>query len=151
MAPQELVELASQLAGKLFDIKGELRPVYMVETEDALNLMPPPPHLSKEDAIRLIKKIMKEIGATGYVFVDEAWIVEGDRSDLKIPPSEHPRRKEVVIFIAETDSETLLAQREIIRPPGGGKPTLGPLTIKTDYSAVRGRMMGMLREEETQH
>jgi hypothetical protein len=150
MTPQELIELASNLTGKLFDMSGEMRQVYMVETDDSLDLIPPPQHLSKNAAVELVKALMKHIGATAYVFVDEAWIVEGGKADLDIPPSEHPRRKEVVVFIAETDSETLLGHRDIIRPVIGGKPTLGPLTIESKLNHQSGRMVGMLRQE-TEH
>jgi hypothetical protein len=152
MTPQELIELASGLTDKLFDANGEMRPVYMVETDDALNLVPPPPHLNKDAGLRLIKLLMKEMGATAYVFVDEAWVVEGaDNIDLSIPAAEHPRRKEQIIFIAETDTETALGHRDIIRPVIGGKPTLGPLKIE-ELTQLTGRMTGLLSHQpKTRH
>jgi hypothetical protein len=144
MTPHELIEMASQLTGKLFDMNGEMRAVYMIENDDSLNLMSPPP-LPKDAAIEVLKDLMKHMGATGYVFVNEAWVVEGDKADASIPPEKHPRRKEQIIFIAETDSETLFAHRDIIRPTNG-KPTLGPLQIETGLDSLSGRMTGLLRD-----
>jgi hypothetical protein len=145
MTPHELIETASRLAGKLFDLKGELSPVFMIEADDALNLVPPPPHLGKDAAVRLIRELMKEMGAVAFVFVDEAWVVEGTNIDSSIPASKNPKRKEQIIFIAETDTETVLGHRDIIRPVIGGKPSLGPLQIEK-HDQVTGRMTGLLRD-----
>jgi hypothetical protein len=145
MTPHELIEMASNLAGQIFDLKGELSPVFMIETDDTLNLVPPPPHLGKDAAVGFIRELMKEMGAVAFVFVDEAWTVEGTDIDLSIPPPEHPKRKEQIIFIAETDTETVLGHRDIIRPVIGGKPSLGPLQIEK-LTQITGRMTGMLRD-----
>jgi hypothetical protein len=150
MTPHELIELASRLTDKLFDIKGEMRALYVVETDESLNLMPPPPHLDMDAGLRLIKSMMKEIGATAYVYVNEAWTVDGSKGDLKVRASEHPNRKEQVVFIAETSDKTLLGHRDIIRADGR-KPTLGPLIIETKFDGHSGRMVGLLRAEETLH
>jgi hypothetical protein len=144
---KELVEIVSELVGKLFSHRGEMMSVYLIVNKDGLTMVPPQ-HRDKEKSLVIIKDIMKEMKATTYVFVDEAWIV--NTKDFKVPegpPWQHPDREEAVILMAETETETLLGHRDIIRKKGV-KATLGPLKI--DSSQVFGHMTGLLRQE-TRH
>jgi hypothetical protein len=141
---KELVEIVSELVGQLFSHRGEMMAVYLIVNKDGLTMVPPP-HRDKKKSLVFIKDIMKEMKATTYVFVNEAWVVK--TKDFKVPPLQHPGCEEVVILMAETETETLLGSRKIIRKKGA-KATLGPLKI--DSSQVFGHMTGLLRQE-TRH
>jgi hypothetical protein len=107
-------------------------------------LLPPPP-LPKDDAMYLIKEAMKHLHIVRYVFIDEAWTVRGkERDELPDDLSQHPERKEIILFNAEDkNGEQLLASRDIIRE--GGQPRLGPLVF-SDMNMMSGRMIGLLVE-----
>jgi hypothetical protein len=92
-----------------------------------------------------------------YLFVDEAWIIErsahGEDADLAKylaehdgSISQHPDRKEIVMFCGE-DAEfgTLMARRVIVRP-ANGRAFLAPLAFadKEGCNHFEGRMVGLL-------
>jgi hypothetical protein len=90
-----------------------------------------------------------------YVFLDEAWILDDRRGQLGIDMekvrregiSQHPDRREIVMFLAENRRGEMLTARRFILRPEIGKPTLAPLVIDTQYDHSEGRMVGLLKHE----
>jgi hypothetical protein len=80
------------------------------------------------------------------MFVTEAWQIEVATAEA-IPStdyqrSQHPSRKEVVLFQAEDIDGEITGHRDIIRD-NRGNPRLGPLEIERSQMSS-GRMVGML-------
>jgi len=137
-------EVGNTLVEKLFADHGRITPVYVVLTGDNLVVIPAPP-LDKDIALRLIREIFAKMQPDAYVFIDEAWVLQGTgpREDFPRDISDHPDRKEVVhVFGEDNESGALMARRFIIRPEGA-PAQLGPLEFVSHVS-MEGRMVGLL-------
>jgi hypothetical protein len=157
---REFVERASAKIEVVFNATGEVLPMYhfVIGAEDVV--LPAPPG-GKDIAVAIMREIFKKTGTHRYVFIDEAWLATEiappdtsmddmhERMKTMTPPSERPDRKEVVIFMAEDETEGYFAaQREIIRD-ADGKGTLGPLECDEQPKAMMGRMTGLLPAKGT--
>jgi len=155
----ELIELASVAAEKLFRKDGEVHPLWHMVKGDGTHVVSGAPTANKNDAVAIMRVAFHLFDVVRYVFVDEAWMVSayGSENVAKTSEyvrshtgiSEHPDRREVIIFSAEDrDGRQVIAQREIIR--GKGKPRLGPLVIIINPlrdkpgGITEGRMVGLL-------
>ena len=152
---REFVEKASRNIEPIFAARGQVLPMYHIVIGTEEIVMPAPP-TDKETAVHIMKVLFEKSGAHRYVFIDEAWLatevappgqtIDDMRKRMKTmtPPSERPDRKEVVIFMAEDETEGYFtAQREITRD-ADGKGTLGPLVCDKQPDVMMGRMTGLL-------
>lgn len=52
-------------------------------------------------AFAALRQLMRERGTVAYVWVSEAWAVLGEDAEPDaVPPSEHPKRQEIVMAVA---------------------------------------------------
>jgi hypothetical protein len=142
------IEAFSQLAETVFDHKGKMEPTFFIHCQGEWTVMPHPP-FPREMVIEILRSLLKDMEADAYVFINEAWCVEV-REIPKIPPSEHPDRKEVVVISAENANRQLIGRRAILRP-AGDKPSLAPLELNTKWTPVDGDMVGLMRPAKTVH
>ena len=150
----DLINKVSGFAEKQFKMRGIIRPMYHAFGASDQFFLPAPPG-NKDQAIAFIRMFFAAHAIVRYVFVDEAWMLDGS-SRLSRAEAEatfargianHPQRVEVVIFIAEDDTGALMARRKICRP-SNKKPFLEPLeTIPMD--SMEGRMIGLLPRDPT--
>lgn len=149
MTPKERLEFISELIGLFFDANGTIEATFHAWTRDDLTVFSWPPVENKDVAITMVKDLLKEMRAEKYVLVDECWMVylsheEAERHGTKAV-SEHPDRREAVMFTYEDlTGQVVTAHRFILRPEHG-KPKLTPLEIM-DMTDVKseGRMVGLL-------
>jgi hypothetical protein len=152
---RQLIEIASVGVDGLFKTRGVIRPMYHCMTAAGVNFVAPAPCEDKDDSIVLMRALFALKNVVRYVFIDEAWIVDkahvraAEVANLeawvaKHGVSNHPDRREVVMFLAEDLAGCLHAHRFILRPEHG-KPKLSPLKFITSEAKARGRMIGLLR------
>jgi hypothetical protein len=136
----------------LFEAHGEIDPQWFVEIKGRLQLMPQPPApfdmpgpFYKEAIFEQVRHFFRERNVTRYVYLNEAWTVEGEKGSAAPVGSlaNHPERREVVGITAEDQNETLMVTREIVRP-ADGTPFLRPLGEITRPDTVEGRQFGLL-------
>jgi hypothetical protein len=152
---RQFIEAASFGAEKIFRKQGVITPMWHCVKADGSEFVMNAPDGSKDVSAAIARAYFELNGVVRCMFIDEAWIVEADgdlasdellaiyRSQGSI--ADHPKRQEVVAFIAEDQSGgTLQARRPIIRPRHG-KPRLGPLHFDDDITQSEGRLVGMLR------
>lgn len=145
-ALRKMIESASEAAGELFERQGGLHPFWhCVSRSGDHDLVPAPRELNKEAAAILMRAFMRERDTVRCCFVSEAWNVREKRDEagaLKLRDlSAHPRREEVVMFMAEDEEAgAMLGRRPILRD---GRPRLGPLEILAP-SETQGRFTSML-------
>src|SRR4029077_13672210 len=102
--------------------------------------------LEKEITVLTVKKLSRKIGAIAALFVSESWMVTLLESEYRRenadPPSQDPRRIEVVTLVA-TDGR-VIRQRylQMIRATPGG-PLVGLQTMNKEEagSTIGGRMI----------
>ena len=158
---REFLEQCSSAAEKVFDRNGVLLPMYHILAQDGHELLlPPPPGLSKNEGIALVKLLFRQMRPQRYLFCDEAWTINAGNAEAAAQIDEylkqgglvknHPKRQEIVLFQAEDRAEgELTAWRSIIRRRGR-KPRLGPLSLDW-YTSREGRMVGLLPREGALH
>jgi hypothetical protein len=146
-----LIERASGAAAEIFCEAGEVLAMYHVVLRDGRELVLPAPPGPKDLGIRIMRAAFAALDVTRYVFIDEAWMLDGGvaAADLARVQREgiraQPGRIEVLMFGAEGASGMLLARRRILRPEGA-KPELAALDFFSmgDGVALSGRMIGLL-------
>lgn len=144
---KELIEFASKAAEKIFRIFGVIVPLYhTVKPTGEIMIIQPPGLGSKDLDIAWVKAVLALENIERYVFIDEAWVLNGpDLDNINGDLSNHPDRREVVIFAAENrQGEILTAMRFILRPEHG-KAILSPLKINDVTDTFSGRMVGLLK------
>jgi hypothetical protein len=151
-----LITFASEQAGKIFEMTGVLYPMYHAITRDGQHAILTPPDRDKDTAVAMVKAWFELNDIDRYVFVDEAWTIIAKPGD-PLPDmkriardglSNHPDRREVVLFSAENRrGEWVTGIRYILRPEHG-KPKLSPLTIDDMTLHSEGRMVGLLQKEK---
>jgi hypothetical protein len=157
MTLKELIEFASRACEPIFKVNGEITPMYHMRDGDGANLIWQPDHSDKDVIVAAARFIMRKQNIQSYVFIDEAWILEihrtlkpGEWEEIErfcdeFGVSNHPDRREVLMFYAENKSgERLQANRPIVRPEHG-KPKLMPLRFPWQDGETRGRMTGLLQ------
>ncbi len=150
----------------LFAQKGELEPVALFLLQDGSMAMVIADHgfvteddkdkfaFEMEMAVKLLKPIaMLHVSESWTVMLEPAVLTGMDvgpkilknMPDLKIPPSQHPDRKEIISYIFETKNVQQAMMVPILRPQDG-VPTLGISDwLQMD---VRGRFGGCLYKKE---
>jgi len=148
----DLIEFASTQAEKIFRLQGVLYPLYHAITTSGetqiLNAMDG----DKDLSVAMTKAWFAINDVDRYVFIDEAWIVDDRDGKLGLDVekanrygiSNHPDRREIVMFSAENrKGEKRTARRFILRPEHG-KASLSPLVIDPPFDHSEGRMVGLL-------
>ena len=151
---KELIAFANASAETIFRRTGELLPMWHCIKSNGEQMIIPSPCDDKDVAISLIKALMELEDVETYVFMSEAWMLqtEGDADIDQINRrglSEHPDRREAIMFAAENrDGEEQTACRFILRPEHG-KAKLSPLKMDDMRGRTsEGRMVGMLQRRE---
>lgn len=103
----------------------------------------------KEIYVAIIKEHYAEIKAVRYAFLSETWIISRKiDEDDGVRPSEAADRRETLVVMAEDYENSILLQREIVRPPGG-KPYLKEVeTVRATKADTSGIMADMLPKAE---
>ena len=152
---KSLIEFASMQAGKLFRKQGRIFPLYHCIKADGENVVLNQMDRDKDLGVAMMKAWMQLNDVDTYVFFDEAYILDDRRGQLGIDMekvrregiSQHPDRREIVMFAAENRRGEMLTARRFILCPEIGKPTLAPLVIDTQFDHSEGRMVGLLKME----
>lgn len=149
---KSLIEFASTQAGKLFRKQGVIYPLWHAIGADGKTTILPALDRDKDLSVALTKAWFVINDIDTYVFMDEAWAVDDRRGQIGLDIkkvqregiSEHPDRREIVMFSAENRrGEQLTARRFILRPEIG-KASLAPLVIDEQFDHSEGRMVGLL-------
>jgi hypothetical protein len=146
MNAERLIKCASDFAEQRIAEHGQINPFWHVVTAHDEQMIVPPMSDDKDEATALMRVLLEVVDAKLCMFVTEAWQIEVATEEA-IPStdyqrSQHPSRKEVVMFQVEDSNGEITGHRDIIRD-NKGKPRLGPLQIER-YQMSRGRMVGML-------
>jgi hypothetical protein len=146
MKAETLIKCASGFVEQRMAEHGQIDPFWHVVTTQGEQMIVPPMSDDKDEAVALMRVLLKVVDANLCMFVAEAWQIEVTTAET-IPVTEqqrlqHPSRKEVVIFQAEDIDGEIMGHRDIIRD-AKGKPTLGPLEIER-MQVSTGRIIGML-------
>ena len=150
---KSMIEFASAQAEKIFRKTGALYPMYHAIKRNGDTVILTPDMGDKDIAVAMMTAwlVLNEIDR--YVFIDEAWIVDGTASGVALDVEEGAARRraqtirtcrEIVMFAAENlRGERMTGKRFILRPEIG-KPKLSPLTFD-DFDNSTGRMVGLLQ------
>jgi hypothetical protein len=155
---KSLVEFASANVEKIFRRTRVLLPMYHAITTDGETMILQPPPGNKDISVAMVKAWMQIQRVDRYVFMDEAWMVDDSRGQFGLDvakmqreggASNHPERREIVMFSAENRRGEMLTAKRFILRPEVGKPTLSRLEID-DMTGVtsEGRMVGLLQWEK---
>lgn len=150
---KSLIEFASAQAEKLFRKQGALYPLYHCIKADGENAILNQMDSDKDLSVALMKAWMQLNDVDRYVFFDEAYILDSTKTGQEIDIEHanrygirnHPDRREVVMFSAESVRGEMLTARRFILRPEIGRATLAPLQIDEPHDHSEGRMVGLLR------
>jgi len=140
------------MAEEMFEHEGEVTMFWLAETSsgEQLRLVTPvvipegtPSAEAKHMIADKIREFFREHDVVRYGQAAEAWAATDETYDG--PPSEHPRRIEMISLTADDGIEFLAAMRDIIRPEGA-KAYLGPLTEITRTEYPVGRLTNLLNQ-----
>jgi hypothetical protein len=148
----ELFEIAKRNAALIFYRDGEVSPIWhAVPAHGPHMLCATPWHDDdeKDIAVSFLRDKFKEYNVVRFVFVVEAWVVQGKHALSGPQPSQHPDRREVLRISAEDrDGSTMSGHYYILRPEHG-PATLSEFHEDPKGYAFAGRMSGLL--DETRH
>jgi hypothetical protein len=156
---RQFVEHASGTVEKVFRRVGVIKPMFHVVKRDGAEfVLPGDIGRDKDMTCVLARAAFEVVDAVRYLFVDEAWTVEalGDNAEeivreaIRVGVSNHPARKEVIMFSAEDEREGQMLARRVIIRPATGHAYLGPLVIETD-NISEGRFVGLLPRKTAVH
>src|SRR5512143_2492056 len=109
MTLEEIFDHGKEAARHIFDMQGEIQPMWIVETKKG-EIVPMMVQITndKDKASEAIKRALRKLGAVRYVSMIEAWALDVGK-DKKIPESiklgapisQHPDRREIVTINAE--------------------------------------------------
>ena len=148
---------ASAQAETIFRRTGEVLPMWhAIKADGEQMIIPFAASEDKDMAVSLIKALFELESVETYVFMSEAWILHaGPDADIdginRRGLSDHPDRREAIMFAAENrDGEEQTACRFILRPEHG-KAKLSPLKMDDMKNRTsEGRMVGMLQRRRPQ-
>lgn len=151
---QEAIDNARHVATEAMQAEGEVQPIIIAHTKDALVAFPMADAMSsgllKDIAAKRIGAEMRRRGVDLYVFMTEAWYadVRGQADPrLDTPPSQRPDRIEVLLISAsDAEGDTLAAYRMVRN--ARGRFQRFDLMENTDLDpdmSVQGRFLGLLR------
>ena len=147
-----MIEAASRNIEVIFGITGEVAPMWHFTKANGNEFaMLAPDTDDKDIATAIVRAVFEVEDVVRYVFMTEAWVVEThdpvEIEEIKVwiaqgrSARDHPKRREIVMFVAEDATGQLTGQREIERK--GKRPRLGSLQID-EFTQSEGRIIGML-------
>jgi hypothetical protein len=147
-ALHDLIKQAAGATGKLFQMKGRIVPIFDVLTWAGERVIFPAPPGDKDTSLAIVRAYFELRNVVSCVFINEAWMVDAATdADIAIAERDglaaHPKRIEVVMYVAEDETGHLQGHRPIIRPRHG-KARLGELKINADGGTYEGRFIGLL-------
>jgi hypothetical protein len=138
MDANEFAEFVKAKAGGNFRTHGHLAPVIVSVQPQGLNAVALPMD-DKDESARLIQRVRATSPLVAVV--TEAWYVdltklapEQARQAVDMPPSQHPKRKDVAIVTVHHGLQTTMHAADIIRS-GRKKPVLGPWKVMPSTNA----------------
>jgi len=151
MTARDLINFAQPMMAKRFKDVGQIGPMYHAITESGVHFVFPAPFVrDKDTSVDMVRAFFRQERVVAYIFMDEAWALLGEgitQEDIAFCNREgvhaHPKRAEIITFIAEDDQCTITGYQRIIRPPKG-KAKLGELTILPEDAEGYGRMVKLL-------
>jgi hypothetical protein len=148
---QHLLEHVSNFAIEQFDQSGEFHTMWFIVCGSGQLLPIVSPllgHLHKDALAEVIKDVLKEQNAIRFAMATEAWMVDSKDDptlDKDVVPSEHAKRREVVMITVEDhNGEHIFAVHDIVREDGE-KPKLAPLEVMK-MDTTEGRFSAMFGE-----
>jgi hypothetical protein len=147
-ALHDLIKQAAEASGQLFKMKGRIVPIFDVLTAAGERVILPAPPGDKDSSLAIARAYFELRNVVSLVFINEAWLLDAvTAADREAAAREglaaHPRRIEVVMYVAEDETGHVQGHRPIIRPRHG-KARLGPLKINADGGTYEGRFIGLL-------
>lgn len=153
MTLEEIFDHGKEAAKHLFDMQGEIHPMWIVETKnnEIVPIMVPMIDGHKDEVSLAIKKALKKLKAVRYVSMVEAWMLDIAK-DKKVPESirkggsvsSHPDRREIVAINAEDKTEGSMSGMFYILRPEIGKPRLSNFKENPRSTQEEGRFVGLL-------
>lgn len=137
---------------RFFKKNGEILPMYHCVGSDGNEVVFPSPARDKDQAVAMVRVLLKSIEATRVAFIDEAWTLEQPteeeaREAERVGIRNNPKRVEIVMISVEDANEGfLMATAKIIRH--GNKAMLGKFEFVRDGGSWEGRMIGLLPTPE---
>lgn len=102
--------------------------------------------------VEMIRTKLKDPHARNYAFVAEVWVAEEDAMrPSRLPPSQHPNRREVVMTHAFNRNGKGGLKVYRIKRNGEGVVTALPEDKEVKGGRFQGRMFNLFRDERTQH
>jgi hypothetical protein len=153
---RSFVEETSRRIERVFLKNGKIDQFWHIVFADGEEHVMPSPSPNKNTAVAMMRSLFERRPVRRYILVGEAWTVEA-RSDEHLTHvineaarrdiSDHPDRKEVIVFAAEDARFGLMMAQRTIERPSDGKPYLGPLKF-SDSRHLAGRMVALLPRKE---
>src|SRR5512143_40153 len=152
MTLEEIFDHGKEAARYIFDMQGEVHPMWIIETKKGDIVPVMVPMIGDKDEISLaIRKGLKKLRAVRYVSMVEAWALDVGK-DKKIPEniklgapvSQHPDRREIVAINAEDKTEGAMSGMFYILRPEIGKPRLSNFNELPRLSQQEGRFVNLL-------
>jgi len=149
---RELFELAKHNAVQIFYRDGEVCPIWHAVPARGPHMVCATPWSNddeKDMAVAFLRDKFKEENVQRFVFIVEAWVVQGKRALSGPRPSEHQDRREVLRVTAEDRNGGTISGHYYILRPEHGHATLSEFHEDPVAYVTSGRMSGLL--DETRH
>lgn len=164
---EELLAVAQDGAETCFAEEGRVLPIALLygpchgdkcgdpadhANHESIGLLPAPPGTMetperKHEWAEVIREIARRMKCTVVVLINESWHVAiKSPADMRIAPSENPRRKEVVTIYIESKDRHEMYQSFIARE-SSGKGALGPWERIPAPNTLEGGLIGFLTQE----
>ena len=145
---RDLLEIVDQTTVKIFDMKGEVLPMWHLVDENGKHIIVPHPmFLGKDAALSFMRDWMQHKKIIRAAFISEIWVntakTEAEADALCEGSLEgKPGTTEALLYSLEDyESGQLMASRAVRRI--GGLAKLEELEI-SNYPSMKGRMVGFL-------
>lgn len=149
---RDLIQFASAQVMKIFAKTQIILPMYHAIKASGETMILQPPPGDKDLSVAMVKAWLALNDIDRVVFFDEAWIVDDSRGQVGLDKekimregiSNHPERREIIMFSAENRRGEMLTAKHFILRPEVGKAKLSPLTFDPVFDHSEGRMVGLL-------
>lgn len=151
MTLEEIFDHGKDAAKHLFDMQGEVHPMWIIENKKGEIIPMMVPMIGDKDELSVaIKKALKKLEAVRYVSIVEAWMLDiakekklPESVQLGAPISQHPDRREIVAVNAEDKAGGSMSGMFYILRPEIGKPRLSNFKEIPD-TKQEGRFVNLL-------
>ena len=150
MTLQEIFDHGKEAAQHLFNVQGEIHPMWIIETKGG-KIAPMIVQMDDKDrVVKAIKKALNGLEAVRYVSILEAWMLDisKDRDlpesiKLGAPVSQHPDRREILTIYAEDKVDGSMSGYFYILRPETGKPRLSAFKEAPRSERNEGRFVNL--------